>query len=109
MATQSLTPQTITAMRKGFQLLEDHFDATNGVYTDDYSDDRIAKETKISLDAVKNYRTSAFGKLKPPSELYKCNMELRDLETLFLKFESEMTAKIKDLRARVQLLQRKFD
>jgi predicted transcriptional regulator len=109
MATSTVTPATGTALRKVFSLLEDNFNATEGVYLHGFSDESIAKETGISAEAVKNYRTAAFGKLKPPSELYKAVQDLADLETLFLKTESEMKEKLKDLQARIRLIQKRFD
>lgn len=109
MTVAKITPTTGAALRKVFALLEDNFDADVGMYKDGWSDERIAKETQVSPNAVKEYRTSAFGKLKPPTELHKISQDLRELETLFLKTENEFREKIKDLKARVLLMQRKFD
>ncbi len=103
------TPATGQALRKVFLSLEDNFDAEAGCYKNDYSDERIAKETGISPEAVKNYRVSAYGKLKPPTDLVLIERDLRELETLFLKTENEMKAALKDLRARIGTIQRKFD
>lgn len=97
------------ALRKVFQLLEDNFDAENGQYLEGYDDASIAKETGVSPNAVKEYRTAAFGKLKPPTELHKAKQDLDDLENLFLKTEGEIRQQIKDLRQRILNLQRKFD
>ncbi len=69
MATAQITPTTVSAMRKVFAALEDNFDAEKGEYLHGYSDERIAKETGISVDGVKKYRIDGFGKLRPPSEL----------------------------------------
>lgn len=109
MATTQLTPTTVAAMRKVFSLLEDNFDPTAGRYLHEYSDARIAKETNISEDAVKKYRTDGFGKLKPPSELQIAINDLRELEGLFLRYESEVKDKLKDLQARIRNLQKRFD
>lgn len=110
MATATkITPVTGLALRKVFQLLEDNFNPGDGVYLRDYDDARIAKETGVSENAVKEYRTAAFGKLKPPTELHKCKMDLDELEALFLKTDGEFRQQMKDLRQRVMQLQRKFD
>lgn len=109
MSTVKVTPITGQALRKVFALLEDNFDAGQGQYLHGYDDERVAKETGISLQAVKEYRTSAFGKLQPPTELHKAKQDLDALETAFLKMDSEMRGQIKDLRQRIQILQRKFD
>lgn len=109
MATRNITPTTGAALRKVFQLLEDNFDSTNGQFLNLYDDARIAKETGVSINAVKEYRTAAFGKLKPPSELEILKHELGELETFFLKTESEMKERIKDAHQRILQIQRKFD
>lgn len=105
----TVTPTTGQALRKVFQILEDNFDAGEGQYLHGYDDARVAKETGISETAVKEYRTSAFGKLKPPTELHKVKQELADLETGFLKIDAEFREKLKDLKQRVMQLQKRFD
>ena len=105
----TVTPATGQALRKVFQLLEDNFDATAGCYKPDFDDERIAKETGISLQAVKEYRTSAFGKIKPPSEFMVLRQEIDGLETAFLKIDGEFREKLQDLKQRIMLVQRKFD
>lgn len=105
----NLTPPAAAALRKVFQLLEDHFDGTEGQYKNEYTDDRIAKETGISKDAVKQYRQNAFGKIKPPTELQLIRMDLAELEKFALTTESEIKSKVKELTNRLNTLQRKFD
>lgn len=109
MATPTVTPATGAALRKVFQLLEDQFDVEEGSYRNDYSDEKVAKETSISVDAVKSYRTAAFGKLKPPTELYRITQDLKELETFALKMDQELKEQIKQLRVRVSAMQKKFD
>jgi len=109
MATTQVTPTTVTAMRKVFAALEDNFDAEKGEYLHGYSDERIAKETGISIDGVKKYRIDGFGKLRAPTELDSLKREVEELQELFLKFENEMKDRLKDARARILTLQRKFD
>jgi hypothetical protein len=109
MATQSLTPVTVAAMRKVFALLEDNFDPEKGEYLHGYSDERIAKETSLSVDGVKKYRVDGFGKLKPPTELHKLQQEIAELEKLALQLDNDLRAGLKDVKARILNLQRKFD
>ena len=109
MATQALTPVTVAAMRKVFALLEDNFDPEKGVYLHGYSDERIAKETQISIDDVKKYRVDGFGKLKPPTEVDKIQSDIADLEKLALQLDNDLRAGLKDIKARIQIIQRKFD
>jgi hypothetical protein len=109
MTVTKVTPITGLALRKVFQLLEDNFDAEKGQYLQGYDDASIAKETGVSPNAVKEYRTAAFGKLKPPTELDKARQDLDALETLFLKTEGQLRQEIKDLKQRILQIQRKFD
>lgn len=109
MTIQKITPVAGAALRKVFALLEDHFDVEVGAYKNDYTDERIAKETDISRDAVKNYRINAFGKIKPPSEIHILRQELRELETFALQTENDMRAKLKDITLRLNTMERRFD
>lgn len=99
----------LKAQRELFNLLEAHFDPDKGAYTNGYSDGRIAKETGLSPNYVKDTRVAAYGKLKPPTELDQAVIDLRALEDAYLKTETEMKAAIKDLRTRIQALQKRFD
>lgn len=109
MTAPKITMQTGAALRKVFQLLEDQFDGENGCYKNGYSDEKIAKETGISTDAVKGYRVNAFGKIKPPTELQMIRMDLNELETFALKTENDIKAKAKELSMRLSAIERKFD
>lgn len=104
-----ITPVTGLALRKVFQMLEDNFDAGEGQYLHGFDDARIAKDTGVSENAVKEYRIAAFGKLKPPTELHKCKQDLDELEALFLKTDGEFRQQIKDLKQRILQIQRRFD
>jgi len=109
MSGARLTPTTIQAQRKVFQLLEDNFDAGQGQFLQGYDDERIAKETGISVHTVKEYRVNAFGKIKPPSEIALLRRQIDELETLFLKTETEIREGIKAANQRLLALQRKYD
>lgn len=109
MATQNITPLTVSAMRKVFALLEDNFDPEKGAYLHGYSDETIAKETGISVDGVKKYRVDGFGKLRPPTELSQLQQDLAELEKLALQLDNDLRAGVKDIKQRILTLQRKFD
>lgn len=109
MAAPQITQVTGVALRKVFQLLEDQFDGEAGCYRNDYSDERIAKETSISKDAVKQYRIQAFGKIKPPSEMMTMQQELRELENLALQLDNDLRQKLKDFGLRLRAVERRFD
>lgn len=109
MAAPQITQVTGLALRKVFQLLEDQFDIEQGCYKNGYSDEKIAKETNISKDAVKQYRTQAFGKIKPPTEMMEMRQELQEIETLALQLDNDLRQKLKDFRLRLGAIERKFD
>jgi hypothetical protein len=104
-----ITPTTAKATRKMFSLLEDNFDPATGQYLEGYSDQRIAKECEISLEAVKNHRVAAFGKLAPPTDLAIIKREIDELQRFALQTENDMRAKIKDLNHRILQIQKRFD
>jgi hypothetical protein len=105
----AITPAVARATRKLFQLLEDNFDAEKGAYLHGYSDERVAKECELSVEAVKQHRANAFGKLRPPSELHLLKMEVDELQRFALQTENDMRAKLKELNAKLSSLLRKFD
>jgi hypothetical protein len=105
----STVPSNAKALREMYNLLEAHFDTEKGNYSGDYSDARIASETGLAEGFVKDCRVAAYGKLLPPSALDQAVRDLRELESLFLKTESEFREKMKDLQARVRGLQKRFD
>lgn len=109
MSQANISPQTVLAMRKVFALLEDNFNTDTGAYLHGYSDERIAKETNISVDGVKKYRIEGFGKLKPPSELDQLKADIAELEKLALQLDNDLRSGLKDVKARILNLQRKFD
>ena len=109
MAAPQITQTTGIALRKVFQLLEDYFDVELGSFKGDYSDERIAKETGVSKEAVKTYRVQAFGKIKPPSEMAVLQHELREIETLALQLDNDLRQKMKDFKLRLAAVERKFD
>ena len=53
--------------------------------------------------------TEAFGKIKPPNEIYLLRQELRELETFALQTENDMRQKLKDINLRLSNMERKFD
>ena len=109
MAVASITPAIAKATRKLFALLEDNFDPNTGQYLEGYSDERVAKECDISIDAVKAHRVAAFGKLQPPTELALLRREIDELQKLALQTEADLKAKIKEVNERLLKIQKRFD
>jgi hypothetical protein len=108
MSSVAITPAVAKAMRRLYQILEDNFDPEAGQYLEGYSDERVAKECEISLEAVKHHRTSAFGKLKPPNELALLQREVDELQKFALQTEGDMRAKIKELNNKLIQFQKRY-
>lgn len=109
MASPNITAVTVSAMRKVFALLEDNFDPDKGIYLHGYSDERISKETNISMEGVKKYRIDGFGKLKTPTEIDKLQQDIAELEKLALQLDNDLRAGLRDVKARIATIQKKFD
>lgn len=105
----STSPLASRAVRQCFQLLEDHFDEADGRYRDGYSDERISKETTLSITAVHDHRVAAFGKIKPPSELKELRRELEELQRLYLTMDQDFKAKLEELKRKIKAVGDKYD
>lgn len=105
----SATPAAGKAIRHVFQLLEDHFDETGGRYKDGWSDEKIAKETGLSIHAIHEHRVAAFGRIKPPGELGELKRELEEVQRLYLKSDEEFKAAIAQLKSKIKALEAKYD
>jgi len=75
-------PDARTQRREAHDLITMAFDIPAGRYNEGYSDERIAKETGISKDWVRQRREDEFGPLKEPNELAAVRIEISDLKLL---------------------------
>lgn len=66
------------ARRDAHELIAITFDIPTGQYRDEYSDERIAKETGVSIEWVKQRREDEFGPMKEPDELAQMRKQLAD-------------------------------
>jgi len=66
------------ARREAHDLIAITFDIPSGQYRDEYSDERIAKETGVSVEWVKQRRDDEFGPMKEPGEIALMRKELAD-------------------------------
>jgi hypothetical protein len=58
------TDKSREARRKAYGLLEDHFHIEKGMYLNDYSDERVASESGLSIAALVTLREAMFGPIK---------------------------------------------
>lgn len=81
-APAKLSPAVMMAQVEMIQLLAQHFDPNEGRFATDWSDAKIATATGMHEDVVADYRRTAFGDIKEPSEITAIREELTSLERL---------------------------
>lgn len=85
------------ARREAHDLIAMTFNIPTGQYNDGYSDERIAKETGIGVDWVKQRREDEFGPLKEPDELTAMRKQLAEaaakVESIKSQFDQLCAAK----------------
>lgn len=102
------TPSAIKAQVRMVQLLGDQFDAEAGAYAEGFSDERIAKDTGLSVDAVREYRIAGFGELREPDELRSIHSDIQALEKLFLETMAPLQQELAGMKARVAEMRGRF-
>lgn len=80
------------ARREAHDLIAITFDIAAGQYRDEYSDQRIAKETGVSLDWVKQRREEEFGPLKEPQEFRELRDQIAAMNERIASLVNEATA-----------------
>ena len=70
------------ATAKMHQLLNLHFDGETGKFTDGWNDERISKESGMSITHVAEVRSVAYGDLKEPEELTSLRNDIKALHDL---------------------------
>jgi hypothetical protein len=84
---RSLTVPERTKVR---DLLDVYFDAAKGAFTDDYSDQRIGKETDLPWASVAAYREVAYGPLRVDPATQGLRKELTKIGNLAAKLSSDI-------------------
>lgn len=79
---KAVSADTHKATAKMHQLLSLHFDADEGRFAEGWSDERISKESGISLIHVTEVRNIAYGELKEPEEITALRNEIKSLNEL---------------------------
>ena len=79
-------------MREIYSLLDSYFDEEAGAYLEDYSDERIAKETGMALQFITKTRVEAFGEITPPSELMALQSEIKSMRSMVDDLDKRVTA-----------------
>ena len=79
---KAVSADTHKATAKMHQMLGIHFDMDEGRYADGWNDERIAKESGISVIHVTEVRNIAYGELKEPEEITLLRREIKSLNDL---------------------------
>lgn len=98
------TPAAMKAQAQMFALLSQHFDPDGGKFAAGWSDQRIAKDTGLSLDMVTEFRRAGFGEIKEAPGLTAIRQDLVALEDLSREHSAQVASEIANLRTRLQKL-----
>lgn len=102
-ATTAPSPDARAARREAHEHIALYFDIATGLYTDGYSDARIAKETGVAEEWVKHRREEEFGQLADPkpaefqaiqNELKRVATEAQSAFGAFQRSLNEITQKV---------------
>ena len=74
------SPAAATGLGLLYMAFADNFDVTKGRYRGDWSDEKVAKETGLSLEFVRQRRESDLGPLNVAPDMDRLRAQLVDLE-----------------------------
>jgi hypothetical protein len=79
---KAVSADTHKATAKMHQMLSTHFDAEAGLYEEGWNDERVSKESGISVIHITEVRNIAYGELKEPEEITLLRNEIKSLNDL---------------------------
>lgn len=79
---KAVSADTHKATAKMHQLLSLHFDPEEGHFAEGWDDERVSKESGISLTHVTEVRNIAYGELKEPEEITALRRDIKSLNDL---------------------------
>lgn len=98
---KAVSADTHKATAKMHQLLTLHFDVDGGVFAEGWNDERISKESGISVAHVTDVRNIAYGELKEPEELTKLRADIKSLNDLITETLVAAQKEVNSLNNRV--------
>lgn len=105
---KAVSVDTHKATAKMHRLLTEHFDADDGVYSEGWDDDRVAKESGMSASHVAEVRNLAYGELKEPDELVELKKDIKALNDLIAETLVSAQKEVNALNKRVDEVRTKF-
>lgn len=105
---KAVSVDTHKATAKMHRLLTEHFDADDGVFSEGWNDDRIAKESGMSASHVTEVRNLAYGELKEPDELIELKKDIKALNDLVSETLVAAQKEVNALNKRVEDIRTKL-
>ena len=105
---KAVSVDTHKATAKMHRLLAEHFDADDGVYSEGWNDDRVAKESGMSASHVTEVRNLAYGELKEPDELIELKKGIAALNALISETLISAQKEVNALNKRVDEIRTKL-
>lgn len=103
------SPDAKAARREALQWIAEAYDVATGRYADGTTDASIAKETKLSENAVAELREEFYGPLKMPSDIETAMRELRDIESKRTAMVADFASLATALRERTDAVSARID
>lgn len=105
---KAVSADTHKATAKMHQLLSTYFDADEGTFSPGWNDERVAKESGMSLAHVTDVREIAYGTLKEPEEVTQLKSDIKALNDLITESLVNAQKEVYALNARVTELTKKL-
>lgn len=105
---KAVSADTHKATAKMHQLLSTYFDADEGTFSPGWNDERIAKESGLSLAHVTDVRNIAYAELKEPEEVTQLKNDIKALNDLIVESLANAQKEVTALNARVTELTKKL-
>jgi vacuolar-type H+-ATPase subunit I/STV1 len=105
---KAVSADTHKATAKMHQMLSIHFDADEGRYSDGWDDERISKESGISVAHVSEVRNIAYGEIKEPEEVTKLRADIKSLNELISETLVTAQKEVNALNSRVNEITKKL-
>ena len=105
---KAVSADTHKATAKMHQMLSLHFDADEGKYAEGWDDERISKESGISVVHVSEVRNIAYGEIKEPEEITLLRKEIKSLNELISDTLVHAQKEVNALNARIAEITKKL-
>ena len=105
------SPAAIKSQATMFRLIDAHFDVEAGRYAEGWSDEKIGKDTGLSVQTIAAFRDEAFGKIKEPPEVAALAADIATFDQMLVEAAATvetMKGQQRELRVQLTALRKKF-